>query len=537
MFRCSPLCAASAFALASAGCMPAPVDADPAGDAGPSENASAELVYQIFVRSFRDSNGDRHGDLRGVIEGLEHLQSIGVTTLLLTPLYPSGFYHNYFADDFEGVDPEYGDMAAAADLIAAVRARGMKLYVDQEIHYVTQEHAWFRGSINQPDGPYGGYVLFEDAAQSQPAGGFLGLNALTTWTGETISHYTVNMLEPDVAAYLSDFLMSWVDPNGDGDPADGVHGFRIDHMMDDLDNQGRLTNLFEDFWAPIFARIRATNPDFHIVGEQWDWGFGEDYLERGGVDSVFGFPLAVAIRDLDPAEIETAAARMAMIAPQPHRYMVFAENHDMHRLASVVENDPRRLRAAGALAALIGWTPLLYYGQELGMDGLKSDAYGSDANDISIREAYRWRADLDADGSAIWYAGEALPWWTARYNRSSDGVSVEEQRDDPDSVLNFYRRLSALREAVPALARGGVDVRPGVDGLVRIRRPHPAGAALVAANLGEEAAVLDCPTDLFGAAPVQIVLVTGPATDAPARCDGSVALAPLDVAVIAAEAG
>jgi hypothetical protein len=97
---------------------------------------SQEVFYHIFTRSFRDSNGDGEGDLQGVIEGLDYLRDLGVTSILLTPLYPSHYYHNYFASDFYGIDPEFGTMDDYLRLVAEVHRRGMKIYLDQEMQYV-----------------------------------------------------------------------------------------------------------------------------------------------------------------------------------------------------------------------------------------------------------------------------------------------------------------------------------------------------------------------------------------------------------------
>ena len=102
-----------------------------------------EVFYHVFNRSFRDSDGDGHGDLQGIIDGLDYLQSLGVTSILLTPLYPSEFYHNYFTSDFEAIDPDFGTPDDYRRLIAEVHRRGMKLYLDQEIQYTDGEHPWY----------------------------------------------------------------------------------------------------------------------------------------------------------------------------------------------------------------------------------------------------------------------------------------------------------------------------------------------------------------------------------------------------------
>ncbi len=271
---------------------------------------SPQVFYHIFVRSFRDSDGDDEGDLQGIEDSLEYLQQLGITSILLTPLYPSRFYHNYFADDFEGIDPEFGDLDDFADLVKAVHDRGMKIFIDQEIHYVTGQHRWFMESRNNPDSPFGDFVLYRDVANRIPQTGFLGITDLPVWSGETIDHYTTNLDSERVKKYFLDYFSSWIDLNQDGDFSDGVDGFRIDHMMDDLDNKGILTNLFADFWAPLFKQLRKRNPDLEFIAEQADWTrYGEDYFSRGDVDKVFAFNLRNAIVAMDKQQLATTIER------------------------------------------------------------------------------------------------------------------------------------------------------------------------------------------------------------------------------------
>jgi len=226
-----------------------------------------ELFYHIFVRSFADSNGDRQGDLNGIRQKLDYLQDLGVTTIMLTPLYPSQFYHNYFADDFEGIDPEFGTMNDFSQLVSAAHARGMKVILDQEIQFVTGNHRWRLESRENSKSPYGRFLLYRDEANRTPAATLLGTNEFYVWPGQHQQIYTVNLAEPQVRAYFARYLKSWVDPNGDGDPSDGIDGFRIDHMMDDLDNVGLLTNLLSDFWEPLIEEVRSVKPDVRFIAE------------------------------------------------------------------------------------------------------------------------------------------------------------------------------------------------------------------------------------------------------------------------------
>ena len=483
--------------LAAAGRqVPARAQAGP----GPARIAGDEVVYQIFVRSFRDSNGDRIGDLRGIQEELGYLHDLGVTSLLLTPVNPSPTYHNYFASSIWGVDPLYGDLAALHDLIEAVHARGMKIYLDEDDQYATGDNPWLKESLGHPDSRYGRYILYKDPGNTQPEPIILGLTALPTWTGARIPVAPVNLLDPGVQHDIDSLFVSLVDPNRDGRFDDGVDGFRLDHMQDDLDGNPRLTHLFADFWAPLFAATRAANPGVRFIAEQADWGFGEDWLTRGGADLVFAFPLERAIATLNRDSIATAIVQTRQHTPPGKGQLVFIENHDVSRFASRVDSDLRKEKVGAALDVLLEGTPLIYYGQEIGMRGKQSNVFPSDANDIPDREAMRWTPRLTDPGSAIWYA-DTGPWWTQRYNRDGDGVSVAEESGDPQSLLAFYRRLLAIRRSRVELREGdGRIVATDRASVLAVVRSTPAAASLLLVNLADSAVTAGVARDVLPAA-------------------------------------
>ncbi|MFL5494540.1 MAG: alpha-amylase family glycosyl hydrolase [Gemmatimonadales bacterium] len=452
-----------------------------------SDAGAGEVFYQIFVRSFRDSNGDQIGDLRGIQQKLDYLQDLGVTSILLTPINPSPFYHNYFASSFEGVDPAYGDQSSYAELVKAVHALGMKLYLDQEIQYAAEDHPWWRQSQGRPGSEYGRFILYNGPGNTSPEAGVFGISVAPMYTGAKVGIVTVNLLDSLTQGYFQNLFASLVDPNHDGRFDDGVDGFRIDHMMDDLDLKGKLTNLFSRFWAPVFARARAVNPGIKIIAEQYDWGFGDDYLTRGGTDMVFAFPLRNAIVSLKRDSIAAAIAQTSSRTPPGKGQLVFIENHDMNRFASEIGGDPRKERIGAALNLLLEGTPLIYYGQEIGMKGKQFKAWGSDANDIPVREAFEWARRTDTPGSATWYRGTEA-WWTNRYAKDGDGISVEEEARDPNSLLSFYRRLLALRHARPELVAGDERViATNQPDVLAVLRTTTAQASLLLVNLADSA--------------------------------------------------
>ncbi len=472
----------------------------PGAPGSPAWIAQDEVVYQIFVRSFRDGNGDRIGDLRGIRESLGYLHDLGVTSLLLTPINPSPTYHNYFAQRFDGVDSTFGDPKDLHDLIEAVHARGMKIYLDEEIQYAVPGNPWLDSSLGRPGSRYAGYILYDDSSHTRTSPIIYGLTALPTWTGAKIPVAAVNLRDAAVVAYFEGLFASLVDPNGDGRFDDGADGFRLDHMQDDLDGNPRLTHLFADLWAPVFARSRAVNPKVRFIAEQADWGYGEDWLTRGGADLIFGFPLRMAVASLNRDSIAAAIAGTLQHVPAGKGVLLFIENHDTNRFASMVGGDPRKERVGAALDVLLRGTPLIYYGQELGMKGMQSHAWNSDANDIPDREAFKWARTLDAPGTATWYR-DSGPWWTERFNRDGDGISVAEETRDPQSLLTWYRRLLALRRSRAELRTGdervvGTD-RPAV---LAVLRSAPDAASLLLVNLSDSAATAAVPADSLPAA-------------------------------------
>lgn len=361
--------------------------------------------------------------------------------------------------------------------------------MDMEVQYVTSGHEWYRDSFENPESPFGEYILYNDAANTQPEPFFPGFLSLPMYDGDSVEVATLNFDSPALRSYLHGLFRYWVDPDGDGSFEDGVDGFRLDHIMDDLDWKGRQTELFTRFWQPLFRELKVVNPDLLMLGEQARWDYGEDVLERADADAVFGFPLSFGIRTLDKRRLEGALDTTFQVPPTDGHVVIFAENHDMDRLASIVDEEEGALRLAAALNLLSGGIPILYYGQEIGMRGVRG-AWGNDGNDIPIREAFEWHEAAEGAGTALWYR-ESGPWWETSTVEASDGISVEEQRRDSTSLWHHYRRLIGLRKSVPALSRGSTHiVSHDSPDVLAFRREDGLESVLMVLNLrGERAEV------------------------------------------------
>ncbi len=453
-----------------------------------TNNTQPEVIYHLFQRSFYDSNGDLQGDLNGIVAKLDYLQDLGITSILLLPLYQSVFYHNYFADDFEKIDAEYGTMQDFLSLVKAVHQHGMKIYLDMETQYVTEDHLWWKDSYNNLNSKYSDYILYDDSVHTKPSTIVFGLNGLTGYDNVSRKITTVNLKSKNVLDYNFRLFKYFVDPNNDGKFDDGVDGFRLDHMMDTLDNKPQLAGLFADFWSPLFARLKQVNPDLKFTAEQANWfSYGFDYFTNGNVDRVFDFGLQMAISSFDKNKIASTAETSLNKTPNDKAQVIFIENHDMKRFASTVNKNINKEKVGAALMLLIGGIPSIYYGQELGMFG--SGGFGkfnnTDANDIPQREAFEWYKSDSGKGMALWYKNSG-PWWDSTNLKPSDGISLEEEKNDPNSLYNFYKKMIALHKTSKAIAFGNyTTIENDNKYVLTFMRSYENEKVVVAINLSD----------------------------------------------------
>ena len=160
-----------------------------------------EVIYHVFLRSYYDSNGDMQGDLNGLKQKLPYLQDLGVTSVLLLPLYDADCYHNYFANNFEKIDPEFGTMQEYISLVEEVHKRGMKIYMDMETQYVAEKHLWWKDAVGNLQSPYSDFILFDDLEHKIPATMLFDLRQLNSYDGTSIKITTVNLKNKNVLEY------------------------------------------------------------------------------------------------------------------------------------------------------------------------------------------------------------------------------------------------------------------------------------------------------------------------------------------------
>jgi glycosidase len=447
------------------------------------ETANNEIIYHVFQRSFYDSNGDEIGDLSGLREKLDYLQDLGITSIQLLPLYQSVFYHNYFSDDFYKIDSTLGTMKDYISLVKEVHRRGMKIYMDMETQYVTGDHPWYKDSYNNLKSPYSNYLVWKDSAHTQTQNITMNLTELKGYNKVIKKLIMVNLKNPAVLDYNIKLYSYWLDPNKDGNFDDGVDGFRFDHMMDDLDYKGRETNLFQTYWKPLIAAIKKVNPKIINVAEQAEWNsWPVDYIRKAGVDRVYSFKLMGGIRSFDKKYLTLMSDSAFHVFPKGPHQIVFIENHDLPRFANQVNGDLRKLKMAAALELLLGQTPSIYYGQELGMNGKGEwQKWGmTDANEIPDREAFEWYKSDTGKGMALWYKNSG-PWWDKRYAKPNDGISLEEEKADPNSIYNFYKQAISIRKNNPVISAGKFETLDNTSDSVFCYQRYDSGKAIIVA--------------------------------------------------------
>ncbi len=397
-------------------------------------------LYQVFLRSFYDSDGDGIGDLQGLRQQLDYIQSLGVNTIWLNPHYPSLTYHGYDVADYKSVNPEFGTLDDFKALVDELKKRDMRLIVDFVANHTSKGHPFFQDAYGNPNSPYTSWFLFKDA-NNLSYESFYGIADLPEW----------NHSNRDVNAYLIAAAQFWLDL--------GVDGLRADYAR----------GVERWFWEDLRRAVKAKNPDAVLLGEVWD---GEpSTLQRyfdEGFDALFDFPWYLRLSGgensvgrgvlngaVDPLLLQPAYRAMLGLYPRGAQLVRFASNHDTNRIASSVQGDPARMRLAAAVSILTPGIPIIYYGEEIGMRGVKGPG---PIYDEFRREPMDWYANEDGPGMTTWFRPNN------RNNRPNDGISVEEQDDDPDSLLNYYRSLTRLRNERAALRSTEFRMMDAVDG-------------------------------------------------------------------------
>ena len=478
-------------------------------------------VYQIYPRSFKDSNGDGVGDLNGILEKLDYLEALGIQAIWLSPFYPSPMADfGYDVSDYCNVDPLFGDLATFDRLVQAAHHHNIKVIIDWVPNHTSDQHPWFIAARSSRDNPKRAWYIWRDPKPdgSEPNnwGSFFGGPAWTLdpLTGQYYLHQFVkeqpelNWRNPELRAAMLDTLRFWLKR--------GVDGFRMDvigliikdeQLRDNPPNPDASSNLpsndlfgrqlhpyseDQDEVHALIREIRRVLDEFEDrcgIGELW----GElprwvRYYGEQGDELQLPFNFRLMEQPWKAGSMRQSVNEMEAALPDFAWPNYVLGNHDRPRLASRLGGQAQARLAAMLLLTLRG-TPTLYYGDELGLENgiipheKIQDPQGKNLGPERTRDVARtpmqWTADRFAGFSNV------EPWLPVSPDYATR--NLESQSRDPRSILNLYRKLLRLRKGTPALYRGRYEPLDcnAADCFVYLREFEGAGC-IIALNFSSE---------------------------------------------------
>jgi alpha-glucosidase len=430
------------------------------------------VLYEIYVRSFRDTDGDGVGDLAGILQTLGYVADLGADALWLTPIHPSPDADlGYDVADYTAVDPRLGTLDDLDRLVAAAHGRGLRVLLDLVVNHTSDRHPWFAASRASRDDPRRDWYIWRPGPADAPPTNWRSVAGGSAWQYDPASgeHYLhtflpeqpdLNWRNPAVRAAIADAMRFWL--------GRGVDGFRVDALPLLVKDDRFRDNPPNPHWRPEEPDYRRETPA-HTV-DQPEMADVIAFL-RAVVDEYPDRVLAAEM-GLPPARAARYHAAIHVpfnfglitepwTAPRLHRRIAahlealphgaspnwVLGNHDVHRLATRL--GPARARVAAVIGLTLPGTVTLYYGDELGLPdspllpGVPRDGFGRLDPTRSRDPA---RAPMPWDGSRHGGFSAAEPWLPAYADAETIGVAA--QRDDPSSCLSLYRRLLALRRGL-----------------------------------------------------------------------------------------
>jgi alpha-glucosidase len=481
------------------------------------------IVYQIYPRSFMDSNADGIGDLLGIRSRLDYVSELGVDAIWISPIYPSPMADfGYDVADYTGVDPIFGTIADFDLLLEAAHGRGLKVILDFVPNHTSDQHPWFKESRSSRNNPKRDWYLWRDPAPGGgPPNNWLSNFGGGGWeldehTGQYYHHAflkeqpDLNWRHPQVREAMFDVLRFWMKR--------GVDGFRVDvlwHLIKDVEFRDNPPNpLFKagdppyHAFVPVYSTDRPEVQDVvaalrRVVDEYEDRVLiGEIYLpierlvayygaDLKGAHLPFNFQLLSA--EWNARGIATLIKDYEAALPKGGWPNWVLGNHDKPRIASRVNMAQARV-AAMMLLTLRG-TPTMYYGDELGMSDVRippalvQDPYEKNVPGIGLgrdpsRTPMQWNRSRNAG-----FTKAERPWLPVADDYQV--VNVEAEMTEPDSMLTLYRRLIALRRSEDALSVGSYAPAAMTGDLVAYMREHEGHRFLIALNLGSNPHAVD----------------------------------------------
>jgi glycosidase len=444
------------------------------------------VKYEVFVMAFADSDGDGKGDLNGLTQKLDYFTELGVNGLWLMPIMPSNTYHKYHVTDYRGIDKEYGTMEDFKKFITEAHKRNIKVISDYIINHTGDDHPWFLEAKKGKDNPYRDYYVWasKDSVKllQQEVAGPDTDNA-QRWhevpgdtSGELYYGYfngqtpDLNFDNPNVRKEIYDAARFWLIDVG-------VDGFRLDAAKHIYPNIRAADN--HKMWEEFRGEIQKIKPDAYLVGEVWsDAKTVAPYLK--GLPSLFNFDMGYFITDVVKAGQDSIGLVKKYKEISDYYTSItkefldatFVKNHDQVRILSELNGNVEKAKLAAGILFTLPGTPYIYQGEEIGMIGLKEDM------DRGQRESFIW-----AEGSA-----DALQsnWYPARFSTDKTVIPYAKQKDNPESIYNYYKKFISYRNSSAPLTQGSVALTNlTVKEVVSFVRTYQAEEELVLHNLSD----------------------------------------------------
>jgi alpha-glucosidase len=476
------------------------------------------VIYQVYPRSFQDSDGDGIGDLEGIRQRLDHLVWLGVDALWISPFYPSPMVDfGYDISDYTDVDPRFGDLAAFDRLLADAHHRDLRVILDLVPNHSSDRHPWFEESRRSRDSERRDWYIWRDPApDGGPPNNWRSEFGGSAWeldeaTGQYYYHAfaveqpDLNWRNREVREAMYDVMRFWLNR--------GVDGFRVDvmwHLMKDehfranTENPEYVTGEMSDY-RRVLPAFSTDQPEVHgvvaemrAVLEEYDERLliGEIYLPVERLVDYYGpngdgahlpFNFHLITTPWDARQIEIVIDRYEGALPDDAWPNWVLGNHDQPRVASRVGD--AQARVAATLLLTLRGTPTLYYGDELGMHDVTIPAERAlDVREMTDpglgfgRDPQRTPMQWDRSEAAGFTTGS--PWLPLPADSAQH--SVQAERDEPSSMLSLHRRLLALRRRESALAVGGYRPLAATGTLLAFQRHHRGRRLGVVLNLGSE---------------------------------------------------
>ena len=516
------------------------------------------IIYQIYPRSFQDTNHDGTGDLPGIIRRLDYLQALGVQAIWLSPIFRSPMHDfGYDISDYTDIDPLFGSMADFDQLLEQTHQRGMKLILDLVPNHSSYQHPWFQESRASRDNPRRDWYIWKDPLYNEngtrrppdrrPPNNWQSVFGGSAWEWDDATQQCyyhaflkeqpdLNWRNPAVQRAMLEVMQFWLDK--------GVDGFRIDviwhlgkdeHFRDNPPNPDyREDESDEKRYLRVYSEDQPIVHDFvadmRRLVDRYDHRLliGEIYLplerlltyygkDNDGVHLPFNFQLILMDWQADKIYAYVNRYEGSLSSGDWPNWVL--GNHDQPRLVS--RTSPAQARLAAVLLLTLRGTPIMYYGDEIGMHDVEVPPHrrqdmkntASDTNRDPQRTPMQWNGEAYADFSSV------EPWLPVADDYPQK--NVEQQKEDGESMLSFYQRLIAVRQQEPALQVGDF-VPVGLEGeLMVYQRVYEDREVLVLINFGKEAATYTLPTEKatvlfassesfgFGSSPTSKITVAG----------------------------